>query len=72
VTAHVKFALYITLDHVSGPEQDADTMLDALAYSIGAENGAGTDALRVVVADYDETLGDIESVYRVRLVDNEP
>jgi hypothetical protein len=69
----VKLALNITLSHVSGPEQDAETMVDALCGTIGADNGAGKDALRVVVPDWDDASAmEVESVYIVKLADTEP
>jgi hypothetical protein len=69
----VKFAVHITLSHVSGPEQDEETMVDALCGTIGADNGAGKDALRVIVPEWDEEAGrEVESVYIVKLADDRP
>jgi hypothetical protein len=68
----MKFKVEIELKHVSGPEQDEETMIDCLAGTIGHQNGATVKALKLVVADADggpEFGGGPESVYQVWLVD---
>lgn len=55
----------VTLDHVSGPEVDADTLLDFFAAVIGEQNGAGKQALSLSIASWDDPI----SVYKVVLVD---
>ena len=36
----MKFTVTVNLEHVSGPEQDEDTLVDYFAGTIGRENGA--------------------------------
>jgi hypothetical protein len=56
----------IELEHVSGPEQDAETMLDALAATIGRDNSARSP-LTLTTTDND---GERTAVYVVALVDD--
>jgi hypothetical protein len=56
----------VTLELVSGPEQDEYTVLDAFAGAIGEQNAAQTP-LRIGIG-WDDA-GERQSVYKVTLVD---
>jgi hypothetical protein len=64
----MKFTVTIELEHVSGPEQDADTMLDCFAGTIGQQNAA-RHPLHLTWGD-SEFDPDNASVYFVKLVDD--
>lgn len=64
----MEFNVRIELEHVSGPRQDAETMLDAFAATIGRGNGAKRPlqlAASVSGGEEEDT-----SVYVVALVDD--
>lgn len=66
----VAITVTITLDLLAGPEQDADSLLDAFAGAIGEQNGAGADAMRVTVPAADPWDEHSEaSIYKITLVD---
>jgi len=63
----MKFKVTVELEHVSGPEQDEETMLDYFAGTIGKENGAKPPIYLSV--GLQEDLETPESVYLVKLID---
>lgn len=67
----MKFSVYIELEHVSGPEKDQETMIDAFCGQIGQQNGAGAKALKVKAGYEDDDAGG-EAVYIVKLADDRP
>lgn len=62
----MKFKIEIELEKVSGADQDQETMLDLLAYTIGKENGARRP---VKLEVYDDN-GMLASTYIVKSVDD--
>lgn len=65
----MKFAVYIELEHVSGPEKDEETMIDAFCGAIGQQNGAGAKALKLTSGYEGDDEGG-EAVYVVKLADD--
>jgi hypothetical protein len=66
----VKITVTLELELVSGPEQDAETLVDAFAAKVGRENTA-KPPLEITAGRWDDAAGDIvESVYVVKLVDD--
>lgn len=62
----MKFRVTIELEHVSGPEQDEETLIDWFAAAVGQQNGAKPPVtLTGGIADF----GEAEWVYIVKLVD---
>ena len=66
----MKFKVTIELEHLSGPAQDEETMIDFFAGTIGYANGA-KEAVKLTVPDEQggSEFGGVDSVYRVRMVD---
>lgn len=66
----MKFKVWIELEHISGPERDAETMLDVFAATIGRQNTAKRP-LVLEYGEWDDDAGDVvPSVYEVKLVDD--
>jgi hypothetical protein len=67
----MEFKVKVELQHVSGPEQDVDTMLDFFAGTIGQQNGAKNPVKLTVPDEHGgPEFGGVESVYIVRLIDD--
>jgi len=66
----LKFKVTVELSHVSGPEQDTETMLDFFAGTLGQQNGAKSP-LHLTVPDKDggSEFGGVDSIYFVKLID---
>jgi hypothetical protein len=69
----MRFQVYVTLEHESGPVQDEETMLDAFCGTLGEQNGALEKAARVTVEGWGPQGEELApSVYVVKLVDDRP
>lgn len=66
----VTLRVVLTFEHVSGPELDAETLLDLFAARTGYQNGARNKALALTTTD--TWTDEPASVYRLELVDDVP
>jgi hypothetical protein len=65
----VKIKVTLELELISGPERDAETLLDAFAATVGRQNTAKRP-LRIEYGEWEDSIGDVQSsVYEVKLVD---
>ena len=69
MTSPIKFTVTVELAHVSGPEQDEETMLDYFAGTLGQQNAAKHPLHLTVPQDGGVEFGGTESVYFVKQVD---
>ena len=61
----MKFNVTVHLEHISGPELDEETMLDAFAAAVGRDNAAQPPLTLIAQGDIDQD----ESTYVVSLID---